>query len=588
MSIKNKTLLFITAVLILLSFSILAVINMQQDEETKMLQKEHLEDTIALFEKVNHKYEEIYSDIVYYYFNTIDVKEAIRSRDRSLLYKLSNDTYIKLQKENPNLSIMNFYLPDSTLLLKMNQPRESYMYESRFLVDKMHTVKEVSFGFDKDKDGLAYRVMLPMFYSQEYIGVLEIGIKIDYILEDMDYYANVKGAIFEKNKLLYKTMQDSEVIEKIANLDETIQTKRGDIYSLYSFVIKNNEKISIADIHLFKNITKEVKKFNKDKNNILIFLIIVILITLIVINFGLSKSVKGLQESFDDINEHKDMINDNVMIVDTSLDGTILGVSNRFCKVSGYKQSELINKPLEIIKDPNVPEKTYKKIYETLKKDGFWNGELKNKTKDGKTYWLDAQIQAKNKDKEFICFNHIMHDITDKKINEDLLLTDELTNMYNRRYFNDLFPRSSKAVKRNGGCFNFVILDIDDFKNYNDMYGHAKGDEALIKISEVLGKSFRRPDDFCFRLGGAEFGIIFKTTNTDEGYLYAQVLRKNIEMIGIKHEGNHTYKVLTASLGLVSVISDNIDDERDIYKLAYDHMHRAKEDGRNKVIRQLV
>jgi len=143
-------------------------------------------------------------------------------------------------------------------------------------------------------------------------------------------------------------------------------------------------------------------------------------------------------------------------------------------------------------------------------------------------------------------------------------------------------------IKRNGGCVNFIILDIDDFKKYNELYGIKKADEALVKISAKLKESLRRPDDYCFRLGGDEFALLYRSKSEDEGYLYAQVLKKNIEMLAIKHKENRKYKVLTVSLGIVSRDKDRINTEDEIYMLAYEHLQRAKDDGRNKVIRTLV
>jgi diguanylate cyclase (GGDEF)-like protein len=192
------------------------------------------------------------------------------------------------------------------------------------------------------------------------------------------------------------------------------------------------------------------------------------------------------------------------------------------------------------------------------------------------------------KDNKVFCYNFIMHNITAQKQKEEMLYIDELTNTYNRKYFNDVFPRMISNIKRNGGCVNFIILDVDDFKKYNELYGIEQADKALVKISTQLKESLRRPDDYCFRLGGGEFALLYRSKSEDEGYLYAQVLKKNIEMLKIKHEGNVKYKVLTVSLGLVSQEKDRIDTDKKIYTLTYEHLKRAKEDGRNKVVRTLI
>ena len=599
MSIKNKILIFITFILILFSVSILAVIKMQQDEEMRIFQNKYFENIKISYENINKKYENYYADIVKFDFSEFDLKEALKNKNKELLYKLSIIKYTILQKQNSDLVIMNFYLPDNTLLLDMNNPKAVYKESSGVLIQKVHKNKKTVSGYEQAENSILYKSIHPIFYGQEYMGAIELGININYILKDMQKYVNIDGAIFVMYgndtlfKLGYKTIKDMEIVDKLSKMTinmpkDTIQTRRGISYSLYSFAVKNNKNIPIAKLHFINNITKEADKFATDIQNITIFLTAMIFITLIIMNFGISRRVKDLQSRYDDLYEYTDMIDNNIMIVDTTTKGIITGVSHRFCEISGYKQDELIGKSFKDLKESQIPDKTYDEIDEILQKDGSWHGDIKNQTKDKKTYWLSVSIEAKLRDKKLICYNYIMHNITARKMNEELVFIDELTKTYNRKYFNDIFPRMVNTIKRNGGCVNFVILDVDDFKKYNELYGHAKGDEALIAISEVLKNSLRRPDDYCFRLGGGEFGILYRSVSEEEGYLYTQVLKKNIEMIGIKHEANLTYKVLTASLGLVTLMSDKIVDEKDIYKTAYEHLLRAKEDGRNKIVRKLI
>lgn len=85
---------------------------------------------------------------------------------------------------------------------------------------------------------------------------------------------------------------------------------------------------------------------------------------------------------------------------------------------------------------------------------------------------------------------------------EHLAITDGLTSLYNRRYFNQILPQEINRAKRNKKCIAFIMLDIDFFKQYNDAYGHLKGDETLIKVAHTIKHYFNRASDFCFRLGG--------------------------------------------------------------------------------------
>ena len=599
MSGKNKTLIFVISILVLFSVAILAVLNIQQEEEIAIFEEKNYENIKTSYANIAKKYESYYTDIIDNYFFSSSTKEIIRNKDKDALYKYAIKQYLILKKENTNLVSMKFYSPDNTLLLDMDNINNSSTLEGGLLVQKVHKLKKETFGAEQEEDLIVYKSVHPIFYAQEYLGAIEFAINIDYILNDMKSYSNISGAMFIMKKdstsfeLVSKTIQNMSIISIISKKSEykpleNIETRKGVVYSVYTFYVKDYRGISIARLHFFNDTTKELKSFEENLNQIAIFLIAMTLMSIVVINSGVNRSLKSLQSSFENLADYTDMVDSNVMIVDTSVDGYIMGASKRFCVVSGYTQEELIGKKLESLKANEDEEELYKEIAKSLEKDKSWNGEFKNLTKDKKTYWLEVSADAKMKDGKVFCYNYIMHNITARKQKEEMSYIDELTNAYNRKSFNDIFPRMVHNIKRNGGCVNFIILDVDYFKKYNEIYGIQKGDEALVKISTKLKESLRRPDDYCFRLGGGEFGLLYRSKSEDEGYLYAQVLKKNIEMLGIKHEENRKYKVLTVSLGIVSREKDRIHEDQEIYTLAYEHLARAKADGRNKVVRDLV
>jgi len=599
MSGKNKTLIFVISVLILFSVAILAVLKIQQDKEIDIFKEKSFKNIQKSYENTKKKYETYYINIVDNYFSTSTIKEMIRNQDKEELYRYAIKTYAILQKQNTNLSSMKFYSPDNNLLLDMDNKDLDNAKKGSLLVQKVHKLHKQTFGAEQDKDLVLYKSIQPVFYGEEYLGAIELGINIDYILEDMRSFANITGAMFIMKKdsqsfeLRYKNVDSMAIVDKVSKKSEykeleNIQTRKGLIYTVYTFNIEDYRGINIARLHFFNNVTKEINSFEENLNQIAMFLIAMTLISVIIINSGVSRSLKDLQSSFDNLADYTDMIDNNIMIVDTSVDGLITGVSKRFSMISGYSQDELIGKTLDDLKSETEGEELYIEMGKALEKDKSWDGEFKNHTKDNKPYWLSVSASAKMKDNKVFCYNYIMHNITAQKQKEEMVYIDELTNTYNRKYFNDIFPRMVHNIKRNGGCVNFIILDVDDFKKYNEVYGIEEADKALVRISEKLKDSLRRPDDYCFRLGGGEFALLYRSKSEDEGYLYAQVLKKNIEMLGIKHEGNRKYKVLTVSLGVVSREKDRINDEQEIYTLAYEYLQRAKSDGRNKVIRALI
>lgn len=166
---------------------------------------------------------------------------------------------------------------------------------------------------------------------------------------------------------------------------------------------------------------------------------------------------------------------------------------------------------------------------------------------------------------------------------EKISITDGLTNVYNRRHFNDIFPKIINSAKRNDELICFLLIDIDHFKQYNDNYGHQMGDEVLIRFADCLKSSLKRVDDMCFRLGGEEFGIIYKSEDKQKAFEFANILKNSIENLKIVHEYNGASNYVTASLGLICKYARDIKNIDEIYKQADDLLYEAKKSGRNIV-----
>ena len=167
---------------------------------------------------------------------------------------------------------------------------------------------------------------------------------------------------------------------------------------------------------------------------------------------------------------------------------------------------------------------------------------------------------------------------------EKLVITDELTQLYNRRYFNRIFPKEIQRAAREKQAISFLIFDIDHFKQYNDHYGHQKGDDVLKTIGDVLKVQCQRASDIPLRLGGEEFGIIFSCVNHEAVLCFAERVREAIADTQIEHRFSSTAPFVTASFGLVSVPASVGLTMDDLYKQADDALYQAKETGRNKVV----
>lgn len=331
-------------------------------------------------------------------------------------------------------------------------------------------------------------------------------------------------------------------------------------------------------------------------------------------NLKLSESVKEhestIENQDDKINSLLEIYDDNVIASKTDLKGRITYASRAFCRTCEYAEEELLGKPHNIVKHPSVTKGTFVKLWRDLRADKTWRGEMHNISKLGRSYWVETIITPEfDKNGNKIGYSSVRHDITAKKELEnmaktleekvrertkeleELSITDSLTGLYNRRYFETVFQKEFKRCRRGKTNFVFAIFDVDMFKQYNDHYGHLKGDEVLIKLAEILKNFSQRANDFAFRIGGEEFCVITSGMSENEASDYFETIRKHIEEAEIEHEKSDASQYVTASFGLVVVnfkaITNTIFDERydteKIHQRADKLLYQAKAEGRNNI-----
>jgi len=167
---------------------------------------------------------------------------------------------------------------------------------------------------------------------------------------------------------------------------------------------------------------------------------------------------------------------------------------------------------------------------------------------------------------------------------ETASITDALTELFNRRYFNLVYTRELTRCIREKKPLCFMMLDIDFFKGFNDTYGHLQGDSALKAVADVMKTTLKRPGDYLFRLGGEEFGVLISNITEDNAYHIAEKLRQNIQNLHIEHKENKANPYLTTSIGLISLIPDQSSIPEHIIQKADENLYKAKDEGRNRVI----
>ncbi|PLX50848.1 MAG: diguanylate cyclase [Desulfobulbaceae bacterium] len=160
---------------------------------------------------------------------------------------------------------------------------------------------------------------------------------------------------------------------------------------------------------------------------------------------------------------------------------------------------------------------------------------------------------------------------------------DALTGIPNRRSFTESLLREFDRCRRTREPLSIIICDIDKFKDYNDIYGHIKGDICLKMVAQTIEKSLARPGDFCGRYGGEEFVVILSDTPLTGAVHVAERIRQAIVDLAIYHETSPPLQRVTISLGVATSADPRRISHDDLVRFADQALYAAKDKGRNRV-----
>ncbi|MBN2366489.1 MAG: GGDEF domain-containing protein, partial [Calditrichaeota bacterium] len=159
---------------------------------------------------------------------------------------------------------------------------------------------------------------------------------------------------------------------------------------------------------------------------------------------------------------------------------------------------------------------------------------------------------------------------------------DDLTHLFNRRYYNEHFPVEFKRAQRYQHELSLMFIDIDNFKEINDHFGHSIGDTVLQNISNYI-RQFTRSSDICIRYGGDEFLIILPETSRLAAYEVAAKLRKAVESVPVPLDGRMEDLVVSLSMGIASFPEDTIEPKM-LVELADRALYQAKRSGKDQIV----
>lgn len=273
--------------------------------------------------------------------------------------------------------------------------------------------------------------------------------------------------------------------------------------------------------------------------------------------------------------------------------GVIEYVNPMFSQVTGYTLDELKGKTPRVLKSERTPLSTHQDLWSTILSGGVWSGEVCNRKKNGEEFWESIAIRSiKNERGEITHFVSVWHDVTGRKKRDDenhlerknlekQSRTDDLTGLFNRRHiFSELEKEVHRAVRYKRDLSGMMI-DLDNFKQVNDCYGHAIGDRVLYSFARMLEKSVRTMD-VLGRYGGDEFLIVLPET----GLSSAKVIAERIQSVASNYQKQvlWEFKSISVSIGLVALDESCRGDKSLFFEKIDNVLLLAKRAGKNTIV----
>jgi diguanylate cyclase (GGDEF)-like protein/PAS domain S-box-containing protein len=292
-------------------------------------------------------------------------------------------------------------------------------------------------------------------------------------------------------------------------------------------------------------------------------------------------------------------------IVITDREGICIWVNPAFTLISGYTAEEMIGQKLSKLKSGVQEDSFYRGLWQTILGGEVWKGEIINRNKSGQLYYEDMTIAPVRNDRgEITHFVAIKQDITErkreqvdledanrrlnfqmeenKKLQEKLqeqAIRDSLTGLYNRRFLEENLGRELAQARRDEKTLCIAMIDVDNFKSFNDRYGHKAGDMILKSLGEILLTNTRKSDVSC-RYGGEEFVVVMPNATTEGARKRAHHWRKAFQLLQNSFNGQELQA--TISVGLASFPQDG-ESWESVLNAADRALYEAKRHGKNRV-----
>lgn len=407
--------------------------------------------------------------------------------------------------------------------------------------------------------------------------------------------------VYKNFDLIYKNyLGNKHDIDKSYKAFKQWRPIREEVFAL---VHQNKVKEAIAitkgkGANHIHNLYKQIKvlkdyAFNKAnefynlsiKSNYVQKVITIFFVTLLICSIIVIYIIQSLLKIAKANNKQLHLIDQNILTSTLDLDKKVLDISNALCYALDKQKDELLYKENKYF---FTTEEQYKAFESKIYSGKEHKGEVYIYINDVKAWFnleifpeLDTNFQLK-------AFNIFLTNISDKKKIEEVSITDALTGLYNRNYFEMIFEKEMKRAKRDSKELCMVMFDIDYFKQYNDTYGHQEGDIALKAVAHILLAHTNRSYDYPFRIGGEEFVILTYQKNLEALENYTNTILKDIQSLKISHKTSEVSNHLTASAGVGLFAVGHLLNTDEMYKTVDSLLYEAKKEGRNRLKSNLI
>ncbi|KQV80320.1 diguanylate cyclase [Massilia sp. Root351] len=273
-----------------------------------------------------------------------------------------------------------------------------------------------------------------------------------------------------------------------------------------------------------------------------------------------------------------------LLISTKDLEGCVTMANRYFEVLDGYDESRFVGRKVFDLFPPEIAEQLWRNDRRAAQEQRAVQEEeaVYHRDKTLHTY-MTVKFPLYDEHGQVNATCAVSTDITQTRAAEDSSVTDELTGLKNRRYFNMRFCEEQKRARRDRRLLTLLLLDVDRFKQYNDHYGHPEGDSVLMAVAHSMRAALHRAGDLSFRIGGDEFACLYTSSGTEESLALADEIRAAMAAHAIPHSANPPGGKVTLSIGAAFLAADAELGRDELYLLADQALYRAKHLGRDRV-----